>query len=154
MRKRLLVQHINGRDGAGSALTCISLVLYASRGHHGWASGLQIQRSCQDHQSTEHFLIHQYPLIQNYHDMSSVTTTLLQPSPAAPFPITSLTKTCHQCGADLSQSHPPVAEDAQRRIAELETQVKILTGKATAAGTFFSSVCYLHRLFATWPLHS
>lgn len=67
--------------------------------------------------------------------MSSVTTTILQPSPAAPFQNPSFTKTCHQCGADLSHSHPPIAEDAQRRIAELETQVKILTGKATAAGT-------------------
>lgn len=71
--------------------------------------------------------------------MSSVTTTVLQQPSAPPLPITSLTKTCHQCGADLSQSHPPVPEDAQTRIAELETQVKILTGKATAAGTFFSS---------------
>ena len=70
--------------------------------------------------------------------MSSVTTTVLQSSsPAAPIPIiTSFTKTCHQCGADLSHSHPPVAQDAQRRIAELETQVKILTSKATAAGTY------------------
>ncbi|KAF6222083.1 hypothetical protein HO133_001169 [Letharia lupina] len=65
--------------------------------------------------------------------MSSVTTTILQSSPAAPIPITSFTKTCHKCGADLSHSHPPIAEDAQRRIAELETQVKLLTGKATAA---------------------
>ncbi|KAL9134343.1 MAG: hypothetical protein Q9175_004479 [Cornicularia normoerica] len=62
--------------------------------------------------------------------MSSVTTTVLQPSPAAPFPIISFTKTCHKCGAELSH---PIAEDAQRRIVELETQVKILTGKATAA---------------------
>ena len=66
--------------------------------------------------------------------MSSVTTTVLQQPPAAPIPITPLTKTCHQCGADLSHSQ----EDAQRIIAELETQVKILTGKATAAGTFHS----------------
>lgn len=89
--------------------------------------------------------------------MSSVTTTVLQPSPAAPIPIPSFTKTCHECGADLSHSHPPVPEDAQRRIAELETQVKILTGKATAAGTFFSFLpsTKLHkRLFTTWPLHS
>ncbi|KAM0801928.1 hypothetical protein BDR22DRAFT_145844 [Usnea florida] len=66
--------------------------------------------------------------------MSSVTTTtILQDSPTPPFPITSLTKTCHQCGAELSHSHPPVTEDAQNRIQELETQVRILTGKATAA---------------------
>lgn len=86
--------------------------------------------------------------ILNYHDMSSVTTTVLQSSPAAPIPIPSFTKTCHQCGADLSHSHPPVPEDAQRRIAELETQVRILTGKATAAGTFFSCPYQLHRSYS------
>lgn len=76
--------------------------------------------------------------------MSSVATTVLHSSHTAPFPIISFTKTCHKCGADLSHSHPPVAEDAQRRISELETQVKILTGKATAAGTFLFSPLSLH----------
>ena len=42
-------------------------------------------------------------------------------------------------------SHP-IAEDAQRRIVELETQVKILTGKATAAGTFPNFVCQVHKV--------
>ena len=63
--------------------------------------------------------------------MSSVTT-LLQSHSTSSFPAT---HTCQKCGADLSQSHIAVAEDAQRRIFELEAQVKILTGKATAAGT-------------------
>ena len=73
--------------------------------------------------------------------MSSATTTILQPSPAAPFPTTSFTQTCPKCGTELSHSHLDDAENAQRRISELETQVKILTGKATAAGTFPSSLC-------------
>lgn len=66
--------------------------------------------------------------------MSSVTT-LLQSHSSSSFPATAFTHTCQNCGADLSQSHTAVAEDAQRRISELEAQVKILTGKATAAGT-------------------
>ena len=66
--------------------------------------------------------------------MSSVTTTVLEAPSAAPFHTTAFTQTCHKCGADLSHSHPGISEDAQRRISELETQVKILTGKATAAG--------------------
>lgn len=65
--------------------------------------------------------------------MSSATTTILQPSPAASCPTTSFTQTCPNCGTDLSQSHPVDTENAQRRVSELETQVKILTGKATAA---------------------
>lgn len=77
--------------------------------------------------------------------MSSVTTTLLQaplvvpPTRTAPFHTTTFTQTCHKCGADLSNGHPvAVAEQAQRRIAELESQVKILTGKASAAGIVIS----------------
>ncbi len=36
-----------------------------------------------------------------------------------------------------------VAEGAPRRISQLETQVQILTGKATAAGTLFPhDTCY------------
>ncbi len=66
--------------------------------------------------------------------MSSVTT-LLQSQSTSSFPTTAFTHTCQKCGADLSQSHTAIAEDAQRRISELEAQVKILTGKATAAGT-------------------
>ncbi|MCJ1275169.1 hypothetical protein MMC21_002969, partial [Puttea exsequens] len=72
--------------------------------------------------------------------MSSVATTAtIQRKPvvsdfsaAAPFE-----QTCHKCGAELSHSHggPGVeaGEDAQKRIEELEAQVRILTGKATAA---------------------
>ena len=66
--------------------------------------------------------------------MSSVTT-LLQSHSTASFPATAVAHTCQKCGAHLSQPHTAVAEDAQRRISELEAQVKILTGKATAAGT-------------------
>ncbi|KAA6408480.1 MAG: hypothetical protein FRX48_07562 [Lasallia pustulata] len=60
------------------------------------------------------------------------TTTLVQPSTA---PIrNSSAPACHNCGANLShaQEHA-VAQDAQQRISELETQVKLLTSKATAA---------------------
>ena len=64
--------------------------------------------------------------------MSSRTATILQ-EPAS-VSIRSSLETCQQCGADLSHSHSGLAEDAQRRIAELEAQVKILTNKATAAG--------------------
>ncbi|MCJ1344078.1 hypothetical protein MMC31_002280 [Peltigera leucophlebia] len=61
--------------------------------------------------------------------MSLTTTVLVNPPTTAP----PFTHRCDKCGADLSHAHPGVAEDAQRRISELETQVKILTGKATAA---------------------
>ncbi|KAI9845517.1 MAG: hypothetical protein M1837_004856 [Sclerophora amabilis] len=40
---------------------------------------------------------------------------------------------CPNCGIGLSHSYHEDAQDAQRRIAELESQVRILTGKATAA---------------------
>lgn len=40
---------------------------------------------------------------------------------------------CPQCGAQLPPSE--VSEEAQRRITELENEVRILTGKATTAGT-------------------
>ena len=66
--------------------------------------------------------------------MSSRTATITQ-GPIT-VPIRSSHETCQQCGADLSHTHPGITEDAQRRITELETQVKILTNKATAAGEF------------------
>jgi len=68
--------------------------------------------------------------------MSSKTATILQVPTTVP--IRSSQEVCQQCGADLSHSHCGITEDAQRRIVELETQVKILTNKATAAGKFFS----------------
>lgn len=76
--------------------------------------------------------------LSSYHDMSSITTTLLHSPSTAPFsaPAASLQQTCHKCGAELSHSHSAIAEDAQARISELETQVRILTGKATAAGVY------------------
>ncbi|KAI9759202.1 MAG: hypothetical protein M4579_002489 [Chaenotheca gracillima] len=43
---------------------------------------------------------------------------------------------CPNCGIGLSSSYHDDAQDAQRRIAELESQVRILTGKATAAVPF------------------
>ncbi|KAL6712715.1 hypothetical protein ACLMJK_009737 [Lecanora helva] len=77
--------------------------------------------------------------------MSSVTTTALLPplssssnnnsiTPRLPAATpTQVEQTCHKCGADLSHSHLGIAEDARVRIEELEAQVRILTGKATAA---------------------
>ena len=47
---------------------------------------------------------------------------------------------CQQCGADIPYATvSAAAEDARRRISELEAQVRILTGKATAAGTHDAS---------------
>ena len=99
---------------------------------------------------------HYFNRANSYHDMSSVTvvkaplpstnptptTTTIGPFsgqiPARkPAPINPLAQTCHSCGADLSHSH--IAQDAQRRISELEAQVKILTTKATAAGEWTRS---------------
>lgn len=69
--------------------------------------------------------------------MSTSTTTLVQQQPlTAPPHQSTFPHTCDKCGADLTHAHPGIAEDARRRISELETQVKILTGKATAAGSF------------------
>ncbi|MCJ1267526.1 hypothetical protein MMC22_007411 [Lobaria immixta] len=65
--------------------------------------------------------------------MFSTATTVLQPPSTAPPFQTTFPHVCDKCGADLSHAHPGVAADAQRRIEELEAQVKILTGKATAA---------------------
>lgn len=74
--------------------------------------------------------------------MSASTTTLIQQPLTAPPYQTTFTHTCDKCGADLTHTHPGIAEDARRRISELETQVKILTGKATAAGSSSMSLCY------------
>jgi hypothetical protein len=54
---------------------------------------------------------------------------------------------CSNCGVNLLQTHQDIAQDAQRRITELEDQVKVLTSKATAAGelTFQHSRRRLHR---------
>lgn len=61
-----------------------------------------------------------------------VPAQLLQAPARKPAPINPLIQSCQKCGADLTHTH--IAEDAQRRISELEAQVKILTGKATSAG--------------------
>lgn len=66
--------------------------------------------------------------------MSATATTVMPPPSTAPPFQTTFPHVCDKCGADLSHTHHGVAEDAQRRIVELEAQVKILTGKATAAG--------------------
>jgi hypothetical protein len=48
--------------------------------------------------------------------------------------VTTPASTCPNCGVKVSQPHQDIPVDAQRRIEELEAQVKILTTKATAAG--------------------
>lgn len=68
--------------------------------------------------------------------MSATATTVVQPHFTASSFQTTLKHVCDKCGSDLSHPHLGIAEDAQRRIVELEAQVKILTGKATAAGNF------------------
>ena len=50
---------------------------------------------------------------------------------------------CQRCGTDVSY----IAEGAQRRVSELEQQVRILTDKATAAGKFAPSPNPLLLLF-------
>ncbi|KAI9765742.1 MAG: hypothetical protein M1840_007176 [Geoglossum simile] len=47
--------------------------------------------------------------------------------------VTASASTCPNCGHKVSQPHQDIPVDAQRRIEELEAQVKILTTKATAA---------------------
>ena len=47
---------------------------------------------------------------------------------------------CSNCGVNLLHTHQDIAQDAQRRIAELEDQVKVLTSKATAAGELTSCI--------------
>ncbi|KAI9852208.1 MAG: hypothetical protein M1838_001445 [Thelocarpon superellum] len=65
--------------------------------------------------------------------MSVVTT--LRPAQSVGLPPFLSSQTCPNCGAGLPHSsHAHDDGDAQRRIAELESQVKILTGKATSAG--------------------
>ena len=64
--------------------------------------------------------------------MSTTATTVLQVPPTTASLHTTYSATCHQCGADVPHG---VAEKAQQRIEELEQQVRILTDKATAAGT-------------------
>ncbi|KAH0538414.1 hypothetical protein FGG08_005014 [Glutinoglossum americanum] len=52
----------------------------------------------------------------------------------APSPVPAAGPQCPNCGIKLPHSHhQDIPEDAQRRIEELEAQVKILTTKATAA---------------------
>ncbi|KAF2104775.1 hypothetical protein NA57DRAFT_51579 [Rhizodiscina lignyota] len=65
--------------------------------------------------------------------MSTVTTAYARPvevSSGSPPPLSSA---CSNCGAPYSLAPERLPKDAQRRIAELEAQVKILTDKATAA---------------------
>ncbi|MCJ1467737.1 hypothetical protein MMC07_006362 [Pseudocyphellaria aurata] len=65
--------------------------------------------------------------------MSSLSATLVEPPSTAPPFQSTFSHVCDKCGANLSHPRLGIVDDAQRRIEELETQVKILTGKATAA---------------------
>ena len=65
---------------------------------------------------------------------TTITTTLERPLKTALLHTTGVA-TCQKCGADVSHVQQGIAEEAQRRIEELEQQVRILTDKATAAGT-------------------
>ncbi|CAF9937984.1 MAG: hypothetical protein HETSPECPRED_000731 [Heterodermia speciosa] len=66
--------------------------------------------------------------------MSTTTiTTVLQPPPTKLAVHTIFRANCQECGADVSHVGHDAAVAAQRRIEELEQQVKILTDKATAA---------------------
>ncbi|KAI9820986.1 MAG: hypothetical protein M1832_003458 [Thelocarpon impressellum] len=64
--------------------------------------------------------------------MSFTATLRPAPSAALSFTTPSSASTCPNCGTGIAGEHAD-GPDAQRRIAELEGQVKILTGKATAA---------------------
>ncbi|KAI9871204.1 MAG: hypothetical protein M1830_003201, partial [Pleopsidium flavum] len=63
---------------------------------------------------------------------TTITPTTLAEAPTETFHSSPILA-CPKCGTELSHSDIEIAEKAQRRIAELETQVKILTSKATAA---------------------
>ena len=54
----------------------------------------------------------------------------LRTSQSQPLPIT----VCPQCGLALPHLHENVGLSAQKRIEELEDQVKVLSSKATEAG--------------------
>lgn len=73
--------------------------------------------------------------------MSSTTSVTMveKPLPAPLETTTTTTCTCQQCGADLSHAHLEVGQDAQQKIQELENQIKILTLRATEAGTHATS---------------
>ncbi|KAI4197452.1 MAG: hypothetical protein LQ350_005891 [Teloschistes chrysophthalmus] len=59
--------------------------------------------------------------------MTSNMNALKQP------PQASINQACPSCGADINNILQTLAQSFQCRISELETQVRILTGKATAA---------------------
>ncbi|KAL8725076.1 MAG: hypothetical protein Q9181_006551 [Wetmoreana brouardii] len=61
--------------------------------------------------------------------MTSTTDTHPPPSTAT------IGQACPSCGADISNILQTLARSFQSRISELETQVRILTDKATAAAT-------------------
>ena len=68
-----------------------------------------------------------------------MTTTTITTNTSTKVPTTastrsSLTHACPKCGTELAPTEAELASNAQTRIQELESQVKILTGKATAAG--------------------
>lgn len=56
--------------------------------------------------------------------------------PTRPIDILKLVpSSCANCGASYPEASEKLAQDAQRRMEELEAQVRLLTEKATAAGT-------------------
>lgn len=75
----------------------------------------------------------------------SSTSTLIHPTTSTTAPYTtfspgsssagpaSATEPCPHCGAPANLL-PSASDDAQRRISELEQQVRLLSDKATAAG--------------------
>jgi len=72
--------------------------------------------------------------------MSTTSVTMVEkPLPAPSNTTITTTSTCHKCGADLSHVHLDEVPDAQQRIQELENQIKILTLRATEAGTYTPS---------------
>lgn len=96
----------------------------------------------------------QNPLLGEQMTSSTTTVTLLpQSSTTTPFP-QAFAHTCSHCGAELSHAHSDLAAEAQRRISELEAQVKILTDKATAAGKTSPSCILLFSPLVTVSLIS
>jgi hypothetical protein len=70
-------------------------------------------------------------LVTTAHDMTTTMTLTMSQAPGV--------HACPNCGIGLPD-HTDLASDAQKRIEDLEAQVRLLTAKATAAGLSLQSV--------------
>ena len=76
-------------------------------------------------------LVHRSCLVTTSHLQMSTTMTLtISQAPTA--------HACPNCGMGLPPDHSEIAADAQKQIEDLQAQVRLLTQKATAAGSSLS----------------